>query len=56
MNKGKQKERLNQIEATLQKLSTVVSPILAQVAPDSYNNMTAFEEIADVFVFGNMYK
>ena len=48
MNKGKQKERLNQIEATLQKLSTVVSPILAQVAPDSFNNMTAFEEIADV--------
>ena len=47
LSKDATEEQESQIEQTLQQLSTMVSPVYADVAPDSYNNMTAFEEIAD---------
>ena len=43
-NAPKEKEKEN--EDILQQLASAVSPIFADVAPDSYNNMTAFETLA----------
>ena len=39
-------DKENEIEETLQQLATAVSPVYARVAPDSYNNMTEFEDKA----------
>ena len=34
-------------EHILQQLATIISPVVKNVAPESYDNMTAFENVAD---------
>ena len=47
LSKEASEEKEKENEDILQQLATAVSPVYADVAPDSYNNMTAFEPEAD---------
>ncbi len=52
LKKG-QEDHEAQLESVLQRLTTEVTPMYARVAPDSFDNMTAFSEMSDACRIGH---